>query len=92
MEVLENKFGFNRLYSKINNFSLIQSLNVSSITDGRLQALVNEIPEIKQVSIFSINSMITKLRSLPPNFWLHTKVKLFSPLGIPMTVILILIL
>ena len=37
---------FNRSYFKINNFSLMQSLNISSLTDDRLHALANEIPEI----------------------------------------------
>ena len=39
MEALENKLGFNRSYSKINNFILMQSLNISSLTDNGLQAL-----------------------------------------------------
>ena len=40
----------------------MQSLNISSLTDDRLQALANEIPEMTHVSIFSINSTLMKLR------------------------------
>ena len=49
MEGPENKLGLNRSYSKINNFSLMQSLNISSVTDDRSQALAKEIPEMKCV-------------------------------------------
>ena len=61
MEVPENKLGFNISYSKIKNFHLMQSLNISSLTDERLQQLVNEIPEMKHVSGFSINNTLMKL-------------------------------
>ena len=49
MEAPENKLDFKRSCSKINNFSLMQSQNISSLTDDRLQNLANEIPEIKCV-------------------------------------------
>ena len=67
--------GFNRSYFKINNFSLMQSLNISSLTDNKLQVLANKIPEMKHVLIFSINSMLTKCRTYPHSFWSLMKVK-----------------
>ena len=69
METPESKLGFNRSYSKINNFSLMQSLNISSFTDDSLQNLTNKILEMKYVSMFNINNTLTKIRSLPPTFW-----------------------
>ena len=50
-EALEYKLGFNRSYSKINNFSLMQSLNISSLTDDSSQNLANKIPEMKHTSV-----------------------------------------
>ena len=50
IEAPEYKLGFNRSYSKINNFSLMQSLNISSLTDERLEVLANKILEMKQVN------------------------------------------
>ena len=41
----------------------MQSLNISSLTEGKLQVLTNKILEMKHVSIFNINSMLTKLRT-----------------------------
>ena len=92
IETSENKLGFNRSYSKINNFSLMQSLDISSITDENLKSLANEIPQMKYMSVFSINNTLTKLRSSPPNFWSSTEVKLLSTLGIPITTTIILAL
>ena len=46
----EYKLGFNSLYSKINNFSLMQSLNMSSLTDDKLDILANNILEMKCVN------------------------------------------
>ena len=60
IEAPEHKLGFNRSYSKINNFCLMQSINISSLTDNGLDALGNKIPEMKHVSIFSINSTLNK--------------------------------
>ena len=77
IEATEYKLGFNRSYSKINNFSLMQSLNISSLTDEKLQILANKIPEMKHISIFNINSMLTKLRTYPYSFWSLMKVKMF---------------
>ena len=42
MESTENKSGFNRSYSKINNFSLMQSLQISSLTDENLKAYLTK--------------------------------------------------
>ena len=49
IDTSEYKLGFNRSYSKINKFSLMQSPNIWSLTDNRLEALANKIPEMKRV-------------------------------------------
>ena len=77
IETSEYKLGFNRLYSKINNFGLM--LNVLSLTDNGLEALASKILEMKHVSISSIYSMLTELRSFPPNFWSPQKFIMFLP-------------
>ena len=46
----EYKLGFNRPYLKMNNFSLMQSLNISILTDNGIEVLANKIPEMKHVS------------------------------------------
>ena len=51
MEAPENKLGFIRSYSKINNFSLMQFLSISSLPDDRLEPLANQIPEMKHVHL-----------------------------------------
>ena len=68
----------------------MQALNISNLTYYKLEALATRIPEIKYVSISSVNSTLTMLRSLTPNFWLPMKVKLVSAIGTPTTVIKIL--
>ena len=70
----------------------MQSLNISSLTDDTLQNSANKIPEMKHVSVFSINNTLTKIRSLPHNFWSSMTVKLFSTVGTPIMVIIILLL
>ena len=40
----------------------MQSLDISSHTDDGLQILANKIPEMKHISNFDINSMLTKLK------------------------------
>ena len=77
MESTEHKPGFNRSYSKINNFSLMQSLDISSLTDDNVKILAHKIPEIKHMSVFSINNILTRIKSLPPTFWSSMEVKLF---------------
>ena len=57
MEAPENKLDFNRSYSKINNYSLMQSLNISSLTDDSLQNLASKIPEMKHMSVLSRNNI-----------------------------------
>ena len=47
-----------------------------------MQDLAHKIPEMKQMSIYSINSTLTKLRACPNNFWSSEKVKTFSTMGI----------
>ena len=51
METPKIKLGSNRSYSKINNFSLIQSLNISSLNDDSLQNIANKIPEMKHICV-----------------------------------------
>ena len=89
-ESSKSKLGFNRSYSKIDNFSIMQALNVSSHVDNKLEALASKIPEMTYVSISSINSMLTQLRSFALNFRSPMRVKLFSTIGTPTTVIIIL--
>ena len=63
LETPEHKLGFNRSYSKIDSFYLMQTLNLTSLTDEKLQALAHKILEMKQLSIHSISSTLTKLRA-----------------------------
>ena len=65
----------------------MQFLNISSFTDNRLETLADKIPEMKHVSIFSVNSTLTKLRTYPNNFWSPLKVKIFSTISTPVAVI-----
>ena len=55
----------------------MQSLNISSLTDNEQEALAIEILEMKHVSISSINSTLTNLRSFTSNFWSPMKIKVF---------------
>ena len=73
------KPGFKRSYSKISNFSLMQSLNLLHLMDDKQQNIANKIPEMKQMLIFSMNSTLTELRTYPSNFWSSMKVKYFQP-------------
>ena len=91
MEFMENKLGFSRSYSKINNFSLMQSLDISSLTDDNLKILAQKITEMKHMSVFSINNTL-KIRSLPPTFWSSMEAKLLSTIGTPIMTIIILLL
>ena len=68
----------------------MQSLNISSLTDNGLEALASKIPEMKHVSISSINRTFTKLRSFMPNFWFPMKEKILLTIGTPIAVIVIL--
>ena len=65
----------------------MQPLNVSSLTDDRLEVLANKILEMKHVLIFSINNILSKLRTYPHNFWYHMKVKILLTIGTPVAVI-----
>ena len=51
-EATKYKLGFNRSYLKINNLSLMQYLDISSLTDDGLQILANKIPEMKHIYQF----------------------------------------
>ena len=92
IEATEYKLGFNRSYSKMDNFSFMQSLNISSLTDNKLHILANKFLEIKHVSLFDINSVLTKLRTYPHIFWSPMKVKMFSTIGTPAAAISIIAL
>ena len=81
VESPQHKLGFNRSYSKIDNFSLMQTLNLTSLTNEKLQDLAHKFMEIKQISIHSINSILTKLRAYSTNFWSSLKVRAFSTIG-----------
>ena len=59
----------------------MQTLNLTSLTDDKLQDLAYKILEMKQMSIHSINNMLTKLRAYQTNFWSSLKVKAFSLIG-----------
>ena len=69
LKTSENRLGFNRSYYKIDNFSLMQSLNISNIKDHDLQAIVTKIPEMKHYAIFTINDTLTKQWSIPTIHW-----------------------
>ena len=51
MEATEIRLGFNRSCSKINNFSLLQSLDRSSLTNDNFNSIANKIPEMKHVCV-----------------------------------------
>ena len=70
----------------------MQSLNISSLTDNGLQFSANKIPEMKNISIFNINSMLAKLRIYPHSFWFPMKVKTFLTMGSPIVAISIIAL
>ena len=53
IKTLQYKLDFNMSYSKIDNFSLMQSLSLSSLTDDKLQGLAYKIPEMKQMSVLA---------------------------------------
>ena len=55
----------------------MQSLNISSLRDDKLQDVAYKIALRKHVSIFSINNTLTKCRTYPHNFWSSMKVKIF---------------
>ena len=75
------KLDFSRSYSKIDKFNLMQTLNLTSLTDDKLQHLAQKIPEMKQISIYSMNSTSTNLTAYTNNFWSSVKVKTFSAMG-----------
>ena len=81
IETPQYKIGFNRSYSKISNFSLMQYLNLSCLMDNKLQDLAHKISEMKHMSIISINSTLTKLKTYPSNSWSSTNVKMLSSIG-----------
>ena len=65
----ENIFNFSRSYSKIENFNLMQALNISNFCNHNLWVIVSKIPEMMDSSTFTINSTLTKLRSFPTKHW-----------------------
>ena len=92
IEATDYKLGFNRSYSKINSFSLRKSLNISSLIDDKLQFLANKILEMKHVSSFNINSVLTKLRTYPHSLWSSIHVKTFLNIGTPIAAVSIIAL
>ena len=92
IEATEYLLGFNKSYLKINNFSLMQSLNITSLTDNGLQILANKILGMKHISIFNINSMLTKCTTSLYSFWSPMKVKTFLTIGTPIAAISIIAL
>ena len=70
----------------------MQSLNILSLTDNGLEALASKIPQMKHVSISSINNQLRELRSFTPNLWSLMKVQMFSTMGTPIAVIIILLI
>ena len=92
IKATEYKLGFNRSHSKINNLSLMQSLNISSLTDNRLKILANKVPEMKHVSIYNIDSTLSKHRTYLHSLWSPMKVKRFSTMVTPIVAISIITL
>ena len=70
----------------------MQSLNISGLKDDKLQVLDNKIGEMKQVSIFNINSMLTTPRRYPHRFWSSMKVQMCLPIGTTIATISIIAL
>ena len=70
----------------------MQSLNISSLIDNKLHVVANKIQEMKHVSIFNMNSTLTKLRTYPHSFWSSMKVKTFLTIGTLIAAISILAL
>ena len=81
VESPQHMLGFNRSYSKIDNLNLMQILNLTSLTDDKLQDLAHKILEMKQMSFYSIHSALTKLRRYLANFWSLVNVKAFPTIG-----------
>ena len=87
----ENKFGFNRSYSKILNFSLIQFQNISSLHDHELQLIATEIPDIKYFFIISMNNTLTTLHSILITHWSAHVVTIIPAILTPITIIITVI-
>ena len=68
METPQHKLGFSTSYSKIDNFNLMQTLNLSSLTEDKFQDFAHKILAMKQMSVY-VNSTLTKLGAYPTNFW-----------------------
>ena len=59
----------------------MQLLNISSLTDDKLQDLIHKIPKMKHVSIITINNTLTKHRTYPHNSGPTVKLKMLSTIG-----------
>ena len=57
----------------------MQFLNLSSHMDDKLQDLAHKIPETKHMSIFRVNSTLTKLRTYPSSFLVFNDSEYFQP-------------
>ena len=51
IKTMENKLGFNRSYSEIDNFSIMQTLDISSTSDKTLISLADKILEMKHILV-----------------------------------------
>ena len=47
MEIPQNEYGFGKSYSKIDNFNLMQTLNLTRLTNVKLQDLAHKILKMK---------------------------------------------
>ena len=81
----------NRSYSKTGNFYLIQTLNISNFCNHNLWAIATKIPEMKDSSIFSISSTLTKLRSFPTKHWSAHIFQILHTILTSLTIVMVLI-
>ena len=88
----ENKFSFNRSYSKIENVNLMQALNISNFCNTNLWTIANKIPEMEDSSIFNIKSTLTKLGSFPTQHWSAHIPKIVPTILTPLTIVMVFIL
>ena len=67
----------------------MQSLNISSLHDHDLQAIA--IPQMKHLSLFSINNTLAKLCSILITHWATHIVKVIPYILTPITVVILII-
>ena len=69
----------------------MQAQNISNFHDHNLWAIATKIPEMKDSSIFTINSTLTQLRSFPTKHWSANILKIVPTILIPLTIVMVLI-